>query len=72
MFTAALSSACGAVEWIIDRYQVKTDKNSGIVNDPNAWSREVDVPRYILDLAGLCYASSAPEVRSSASVTSRR
>jgi predicted helicase len=39
-----------AVEWIIDRYQVKTDKGSGIVNDPNAWSREVENPRYILDL----------------------
>lgn len=39
-----------AVEWIIDRYQVKTDKASGIVNDPNDWSREVGDPRYILDL----------------------
>lgn len=39
-----------AVEWIIDRYQVKTDKPSGIVNDPNDWSREVGDPRYILDL----------------------
>jgi len=39
-----------AVEWIIDRYQVKTDKASAIVNDPNDWSREVDQPRYILDL----------------------
>ncbi len=39
-----------AVEWIIDRYYVKTDKASGIVNDPNDWSREVGDPRYILDL----------------------
>lgn len=39
-----------AVEWIIDRYQVKTDRASGIVNDPNDWSREVGDPRYILDL----------------------
>jgi len=39
-----------AIEWIIDRYQVKTDKPSGIVNDPNDWSREVKDPRYILDL----------------------
>ncbi|KGN29914.1 hypothetical protein N802_10215 [Knoellia sinensis KCTC 19936] len=39
-----------AVEWIIDRYQVKTDKASGIVNDPNDWSREVSDPRYIIDL----------------------
>ena len=27
-----------AIEWIIDRYQVKTDKARGIVNDPNDWS----------------------------------
>jgi predicted helicase len=39
-----------AIEWIIDRYYVKTDKASEIVNDPNDWSREVDDPRYILDL----------------------
>ncbi|MFQ1003065.1 DEAD/DEAH box helicase [Modestobacter sp. SSW1-42] len=39
-----------AIEWIIDRYWVKTDKASGIVNDPNDWSREVGDPRYILDL----------------------
>jgi predicted helicase len=39
-----------AVEWIIDRYHIKTDKASGIVNDPNDWSREVGDPRYIIDL----------------------
>jgi predicted helicase len=39
-----------AVEWIIDRYQVKADKASGIVNDPNDWSKEVSDPRYIIDL----------------------
>lgn len=39
-----------AVEWIIDRYYVKTDKKSGIVNDPNDWSREVGDPRFVLDL----------------------
>ena len=38
------------LEWILDRYQVKTDKASGIVNDPNYWSQEVGNPRYILDL----------------------
>ncbi|MFF2143471.1 DEAD/DEAH box helicase [Kitasatospora sp. NPDC058190] len=36
-----------AVEWIIDRYQLKADKASGIINDPNDWS---DDPRYIIDL----------------------
>jgi len=39
-----------AVEWIIDRYQVKTDKPSGIVNDPNDWSRDASDPRYIIEL----------------------
>jgi predicted helicase len=39
-----------AIEWVMDRYQVKTDKASGIVNDPNAWALEHDDPRYILDL----------------------
>lgn len=39
-----------AIEWLIDRYQVKTDKASGIVNDPNDWGREHGDPRYIVDL----------------------
>lgn len=39
-----------AIEWVMERYQVKTDKASGILNDPNDWSREVGDPRYILDL----------------------
>jgi len=39
-----------AIEWIIDRYQIKTDKKSGITNDPNDWADEVGNPRYILDL----------------------
>ncbi|TDZ94276.1 type ISP restriction/modification enzyme [Mycobacteroides salmoniphilum] len=39
-----------ALGWIIDRYQVKTDKDSGIVNDPNDWCDEHDDPTYIVDL----------------------
>lgn len=39
-----------AIDWIMERYQVKTDKDSGIKNDPNDWSEEVGNPRYILDL----------------------
>jgi len=39
-----------AIEWILDRYQVKIHKESGIKNDPNDWAKEVDNPRYILDL----------------------
>ncbi len=38
------------IEWVMERYQVRTDKASGIVNDPNDWSREVGDPRYVLDL----------------------
>ena len=38
------------LEWIIDRYQLKTDSASGLVNDPNAWAIEHDNPRYIWDL----------------------
>ncbi|GAA1936782.1 DEAD/DEAH box helicase [Brevibacterium antiquum] len=40
------------LDWIIERYQVKSDKASGIVNDPNDWSREHNQPRYIIDLIG--------------------
>lgn len=36
-----------AIEWIIDQYQVKTDKKSGITDDPNEFS---DDPKYILNL----------------------
>lgn len=36
-----------AIEWLMDRYQVRTDKASGIVNDPNDYS---DDPRYIVEL----------------------
>ena len=39
-----------ALDWLIDRYQVRTDKKSGITNDPNDWGLEHDNPRYILDL----------------------
>ena len=42
--------ARSALEWILDRYQVKTDKASGIVNDPNDWGLEHGNPRYIVGL----------------------
>lgn len=41
-----------ALCWVIDRWQVKTDKASGITNDPNDWCDEQDNPRYIIDLIG--------------------
>jgi len=34
----------------IDRYRVQADESSGIVNDPNDWSREAGDPRHVLDL----------------------
>ena len=37
-----------ALEWVIDQYQVSTDKRSGITNDPN----RADDPEYILRLVG--------------------
>jgi predicted helicase len=42
--------ARSAVDWILERYQVKTDKDSGIVNDANDWCDEMGDPRYIIDL----------------------
>ncbi len=37
-----------ALEWVIDQYRVKTDKRSGIVNDPN----RTNDPQYIVKLIG--------------------
>jgi predicted helicase len=37
-----------ALDWIIDQYQVSTDKRSGITNDPN----RADDPQYIVRLIG--------------------
>lgn len=39
-----------AIEWIMERYQITTHKESGIINDPNDWAKEVGNLRYILDL----------------------
>jgi predicted helicase len=36
-----------AIEWVMERYAVDIDKDSGINNDPNDWSND---PRYIIDL----------------------
>jgi predicted helicase len=43
-----------ALEWVVDQYQVTTDKRSGITNDPN----RADDPEYILRLiAQVIYVS---------------
>lgn len=39
-----------AIEWIMERYQITTHKESGITNNPNDWANEQGKPRYILDL----------------------
>lgn len=39
-----------AIEWIMERHQVKTERKSGITNDPNDWSKEHENPSYLFDL----------------------
>ena len=48
-----------ALEWIIDQYRVKTDKRSGIMNDPN----RADDPQYIVRLIGKVISVSLETVR---------
>ena len=47
-----------ALEWVIDQYRVKTDKRSGIVNDPN----RADDEEYIVRLIGKVVAVSLETV----------
>jgi len=51
------------IDWIIDRYYVKTDSASGIVNDPNQWALERGEPRYIIDLIKRVVTVLAPYCR---------
>jgi len=40
-----------ALDWVVERQCVKTDKDSGIVNDANDWATEtVKNPKYPLEL----------------------
>jgi predicted helicase len=48
-----------ALEWVIDQYQVSTDKRSGITNDPN----RSDDPQYILRLIGQVITVSLETVK---------
>ena len=48
-----------ALEWVIDQYRVKTDKRSGIVNDPNS----EDDPQYIVKLIGKVITVSLETVK---------
>lgn len=49
-----------ALEWVMERYAVTIDKDSGIKNDPNTWS---DDPKYILDLVKRIIRVSLETVR---------
>lgn len=48
-----------ALDWIVDQYQIKTDKRSGIVNDPN----RLDEPDYIITLIGKIITVSLETVK---------
>jgi predicted helicase len=48
-----------ALEWVIDQYQVSTDKRSGITNDPNS----ADDKEYILRLIGQVITVSLETVK---------
>ncbi len=39
-----------AIEWIMERFAITTDKKSGIINDPNDWAREHNDEKYIFNL----------------------
>ena len=39
-----------ALDWLIERYQVRTKTKSGVPDDPNDWATEHGTPRYIIDL----------------------
>jgi predicted helicase len=41
-----------AIGWVMEAWRVRTDKASGLVNDPNDWAVEHEEPTYILDLVG--------------------
>lgn len=52
-----------ALDWIVERYQVKTDKASGIVNDPNDWGAEHGNPAYVVELIQRIVTVSVETVR---------
>jgi len=52
-----------ALDWILERYQVKTDKASGIVNDPNDWGVEHGNFAYVVELIQRIVTVSIETVR---------
>jgi predicted helicase len=54
-----------ALEWVIDQYQVSTDKRSGITSDPN----RADDPEYIVRLVGRVVTVSVETVKAAKELT---
>ncbi|WP_215861996.1 type ISP restriction/modification enzyme [Acidithiobacillus ferriphilus] len=52
-----------AIEWIMERYKITVDKDSGIRNDPNDWCREHEDPEYIFRLVQQVVRVSVETVR---------
>ena len=52
------------MEWVIDQYQVTTDRRSGIVSDPN----RADDPEYIARLLGRVVTVSVETVKAVAAL----
>jgi predicted helicase len=48
-----------ALDWVIDQYQISTDKKSGLVTDPN----RADDPEYIARLVGRVVTVSVATVK---------
>ncbi len=58
MFQCRLGNR-SALEWVVDQYRVKTDRRSGIENDPNP----ADDETYIVDLIRKVVSVSLETVR---------
>jgi predicted helicase len=54
-----VSANRSALDWVIDQYQVSTDKRSGITNDSN----RSDDPEYIVRLIGQVITVSVETVK---------
>ena len=48
-----------ALEWVVNQYRVKSERRSGIVNNPN----DAEVPRYIVELIGSVITVSLETVK---------
>jgi predicted helicase len=57
-----------ALDWVIDQYQVSTDKRSGITNDPN----RPDDPQYIVRLIAQVITGSLETIKAPPAVSCHR